>query len=169
MVIMLLLNAADSARRVMPLSDFAIVNSVFGKLIADSTFLGYFGLTPSSNMADIVAKIQKEMEPTGLSANNIPLCCIYPIPGVRSRANAIVYDSMFEIAIYSNNSSSPTKLTNIQVGTMVIGDRARLLLHQVQLAGATFKVEFQTSFQTTSNIAGIKKYVMRFKVGEVIE
>lgn len=153
----------------MPLSDFSIINSVFGKLKADSVFLGYFGLTPTSPMADIVAKIQKEMEPTGLSANNIPLCCIYPIPGVRSRANAIVYDSMFEVAIYSNNSSSPTKLTNIQVGTMVIGDRARLLLHQVQLAGATFKVEFQTSFQTTSNIAGIKKYVMRFKVGEVIE
>ena len=153
----------------LPLSDFSIVNSVFGKLIADSVFLGYFGLTSASAMADKVAKIQKEMEPTGLSANNIPLCCIYPIPGVRSRANAIVYDSMFEVAIYSNNSSSPTKLTNIQVGTMVIGDRARLLLHQVQLAGATFKVEFQTSFQTTSNIAGIKKYVMRFKVGEVIE
>lgn len=150
------------------MSDFSIINSVFGKLKADSVFLGYFGLTPSSNMADIVAKIQKEMEPTGLSTNNIPLCCIYPIPGVRSRANAIVYDSMFEVAIYSNNSSSPTKLTNIQVGTMVIGDRARLLLHQVQLAGATFKVEFQTSFQTTSNIAGIKKYVMRFKVGEEI-
>lgn len=151
------------------MSDYSTINSVFGKLIADSTFLGYFGLTSSSAMADKVDKIQKEMEPSGLSANNIPLCCIYPIPGVRSRANAIVYDSMFEVAIYSNNSSSPTKLTNIQVGTMVIGDRARLLLHQVQLAGTTFKVEFQTSFQTTSDIAGIKKYVMRFLVSEVIE
>lgn len=153
----------------LPLSDFSIVNSVFGKLIADSTFLGYFGLTSASAMADKVAKIQKEMEPSGLSANNIPLCCIYPIPGVRSRANAIVYDAMFEVAIYSNNSYSNVKLTNLQYGTMVIGQRARELLHQVQLAGQTLKVEFQTSFQTTSNIAGIKKYVMRFKVGEVIE
>ncbi len=159
------------------MSDFSIVNSVFGKLIADSVFLGYFGLTPASPIANKVAKVQKEMEPMGLSTNNIPLCCVYPIPGVRSRANAIVYDSMFEVAIYSNNSYSPIKLTNLQVGTMVIGERLignrakkiEPLLHQVQLAGATFKVEYQTSFQTTSNMAGIKKYVMRFKVGEEIE
>lgn len=149
------------------MSDFSIINSVFGKLKADSVFLGYFGLTPTSNMADIVAKIQKEMEPTGLSAANIPLCCIYPIPGVRSRANAIVYDSMFEVAVYSNSSSGipPGKTA----GTMLIGQRARELLHQVQLSGATFLTEFQTSYQGPSNVAEIKKYVLRFKVSEVID
>ena len=151
------------------MSDFSIINSVFGKLKADSVFLGYFGLAASSPMAQITAKIQKEMEPAGLSTENIPLCCIYPIPGVRSRANVLVYDSMFEVAIYSNNSYSPNKLSSLQAGTMAIGQRAMELLHQVQLAGATFKVEFQASFQTNSNIAGIKKYIMRFKVSEVIE
>lgn len=150
------------------MSDFAIVNSVFGKLIADSTFLGYFGLTTASAMADMVKKIQKEMEPDGL-AQNIPLVCVYPIPGVRSRYNDCVYDSMFEVAIYSNNSSSPVNSGTLKVGTMVIGQRARDLLHQVQLSGATFKTEFQTSYQYATQVSGIKKYVMRFLVSEVIE
>ena len=148
------------------MSDFAIVNSVFGKLIADSVFLGYLGLTPSSPMADKAKKIQKEMEPDGL-AQNVPLVCIYPIPGVRSRYNDCVYDSMFEVAIYSNSSSGipPGKTA----GTMLIGQRARDLLHQVQLSGATFKTEFQTSYQYATQVSGIKKYVMRFLVSEVIE
>jgi len=149
------------------LSDFAIVNSVFGKLIADSVFLGYLGLTPSSPMADKAKKIQKEMEPDGL-AQNVPLVCIYPIPGVRSRYNDLVYDAMFEVAIYSNNSSSPVNSGTIKTGTMVIGQRARDLLHQVQLSGATFKTEFQTSYQYATQVSGIRKYVMRFLVSEVI-
>lgn len=149
----------------MPLSDFAIINSVFGKLKADSVFLGYLGLTSSSPMADIVKKLQKEMEPDGLATTNIPLVCIYPSPGVRSRYNNCVYDAMLEVAIYSNTSSGvpPSK-----AGTMVIGERVKEALHYVQLAGATFKTEFQTSYQGPSNVTGIKKYVMRFKVSEEI-
>ncbi len=153
----------------MPLSDFSIINSVFGKLKADSVFLGYLGLTTSSPMPNIVAKIQKEMEPEGLTAQNIPLVCIYPIPGVRSRYNDLVYDAMFEVAIYSNNSSSPVNTGSLKVGTMVIGARARDLLHQIQLSGATFLTEFQTSYQYATQVSGIKKYVMRFLVSEVIE
>lgn len=149
------------------MSDFSIINSVFGKLIADSAFLAFFGLTTASTMAEKVAKIQKEIDPNGLTTSNIPLCCIYPIPGVRSRVNGCVYDAMFEVAIYSDNSSG-TKSATTKAGTMTIGDTAIDLLHYVQLAGATMRTEFQTSFQTSSNVAGIKKYVMRFKVGEVI-
>lgn len=149
------------------MSDLSIINSVFGKLKADSVFLGHLGLTTISPMADIAKKIQKEMEPDGLSKDNIPLVCIYPIPGVRSRYNACMYDAMFEVAIYSNNSSGAKSATT-NAGTMVIGERARELLHYVQLAGATFKTEFQTSYQGPSNVSGIKKYVMRFKVGEEI-
>lgn len=151
------------------MSDFTIINSAFSKLAADSVFLGYFGLDSNSTSDAIAFKIQREIEPTGLSVENTPLCCLYPIPGIRSRGSAIVYDSMFELAVYSNNSFSPISATHLQVGTMVIGQRARELLHQVQLAGATYKVEFQTSFQSPSNIAGIKKYAMRFKVGEEIK
>lgn len=145
------------------MSDFAIVNSVFGKLKADSVFLGYLGLTPTS--PNIPDKIQKEMEPKGQVADNVPLVCIYPIPGVRSRYNDCVYDAMFEVAIYSNTSSGvpPNK-----AGTMLIGERARDLLHQVQLSGATFKTEFQSSYQYATQVSGIKKYVMRFLVSEEI-
>ena len=149
------------------MSDFAIVNSVFGKLKADSVFMGYLGLTPSSPIADIVKKLQKEMEPDGLAATNIPLVCIYPIPGVRSRYNDCVYDAMFEVAIYSNSSSNTLSSTT-KAGTMVIGAQVRDLLHYVQLYGATFKTEFQSSYQYAAETAGIKKYVLRFKVSEEI-
>jgi len=150
------------------LSDFSIINSVFGKLIADSTFLAYFGLTSASTMAAKVDKIQKELDPNGLTTTNIPLCCIYPIPGVRSRINGCVYDGMFEVAIYSDNSTG-VKSATTKAGTMRIGDTVMDLLHYKQLAGDTFKTEFQSSFQTSSNVSGIKKYIMRFKVSEVIE
>jgi len=152
----------------MPLSDFSIINSVFGKLKADSTFLGYFGLTTASPMADIVKKIQKEMDPDGLTSTNIPLCCIYPIPGVRSRINGCVYDGMFEVAIYSDNSTG-VKSSTTKAGTMRIGETVISLLHYVQLSGNTIKTEFQSSFQTSSGVSGIKKYIMRFKVSEVID
>ena len=156
------------------MSDFSIINSVFGKLKADSTFMAYFGLTTASLMPDIVKKIQKEMDPDGLTTNNIPLCCIYPIPGVRSRINGCVYDGMFEVAIYSNHSSAPAKIVSSSgsityPGTMVIGARAMDLLHYVQLSGDTFKTEFQSSFQSSSGVSGIKKYIQRYKVSEVIE
>ena len=150
------------------MSDFSIINSVFGKLKADSTFLAYFGLTTASTMPEKVAKIQKEIDPEGLTKDNIPLVCIYPIPGARSRVNGCVYDSMFEVAIYSDNSSG-TKSATTKAGTMRIGDTARSLLHYVQLSGDTFKTEFQSSFQTSSNVSGIKKYIMRFKVSEGID
>ena len=150
------------------MSDFSIINSVFGKLKADSTFLGYFGLTTASNMGDIVKKVQKELDPDGLTKDNIPLCCIYPIPGVRSRVNGCVYDGMFEVAIYSDNSTG-VKSATTKTGTMRIGDTARGLLHYVQLGGNSFLTEFQSSFQSSSGVSGIKKYILRFKVGEVIE
>jgi len=151
----------------MPLSDLSIVNSVFGKLKADSVFLGYLGLTTSSLMPAIVAKIQKEMEPTGLTKDNVPLVCIYPIPGVRSRLNDLIYDAFFEVAIFSDSSTN-IKSATTKTGTMQIGERARELLHYVQLGGATFKTEFQSSFQSSSGATGVKKYVMRFKVSEEI-
>jgi len=150
------------------LSDFSIINSVFGKLKADPTFLAYFGLTTASAIADIVKKIQKEIDPDGLTKDNIPLVCIYPIPGLRSRVNGCVYDGMFEVAIYSDNSTG-VKSATTKAGTMRIGDTVRDLLHYVQLSGNTIKTEFQTSFQTSSGVAGIKKYILRFKVGEVID
>jgi len=149
------------------MSDFSTINSVFGKLKADSTFLAYFGLTTASTMADIVKKIQKELDPDGLTTSNIPLCCIYPIPGVRSRVNGCVYDGMFEVAIYSDNSTG-VKSATTKAGTMRIGDTVMDLLHYVQLAGNTIRTEFQSSFQTSSGVSGIKKYIMRFKVSEVI-
>lgn len=150
------------------MSDFNIINSVFGKLIADSVFLGYFGLTTSSTMVQMVAKIQKEIDPNGLTTDNVPLCCIYPIPGVRSRVNDCFYDSMFEVAIYSDNSTG-VKSATTRAGTMRIGDTVRGLLHYKQIGTATMKTEFQSSFQESSGVAGIKKYVMRFKVGEEID
>jgi len=150
------------------MSDFSIINSVFGKLKADSTFLAYFGLTTTSLMPAIVAKIQKELDPDGLTKDNIPLCCIYPIPGLRSRVNGCVYDGMFEVAIYSDNSTG-TKSATSKAGTMRIGETAMGLLHQKQLAGSTFLTEFQSSFQSSSGVIGIKKYIMRFKVSEVID
>lgn len=109
------------------------------------------------------------MNPDGLTTQNIPLVCIYPVPGLRSRENVCVYDSMFEVAIYSNNGYSPVKATQLQVGTMVIGARVRTVLHQVQLDGVTMKVEFQSSYTYAPNVANISKYVLRFKVSEVIE
>ena len=141
---------------------------MFGKLIADPTFLGYHGLTTASTMGEKAKKIQKEMEPTGLATTNIPLTCIYPIPGVRSRINNLVYDGMFEVACYSDNSSG-NKTATLKAGTMRMGETARGLLDQVQLGGATLLVEFQSEFQSSSNVAGIKKYIQRFKVSEVIE
>ena len=150
------------------MSGLSIVNSVFKVLIADPTFLDYHGLTTTSTMAEKAKKIQKEMEPTGLAITNIPLTCIYPIPGVRSRVNSLVYDGMFEVACYSDNSSG-NKTSTTKAGTMRMGETARDLLHQVQLGGATFLVEFQSEFQSNSNIVGIKKYIQRFKVSEEIE
>ena len=157
------------------MSDLSIANSVFDKLIADSTFLDYLGLTPASLMGDKVKKIQKEMEPTGLSADNMPLVCIYPIPGVRSRMNQVVYDAMFEVVIYSS-SSSGVKTATQKPGTMTIGELLsgdlakgkKGLLHQVQLAGATFLTEYQGSYQAPSGVSGIKKYIQRYKVSEEI-
>lgn|GEM_PF-1476021 len=158
------------------MSGLSIVNSVFGKLIADSTFLGYHGLTTASTIAQMAAKIQKEIDPNGLTTTNIPLTCIYPIPGLRSKFNGMVYDGMFEVAIYSDNSSGAKSATT-KAGTMVIGELLvgneqkgiKPLLHQVQLGGSTFKTEFQSEFQSSSNVAGIKKYIMRFNVSEVID
>lgn len=149
------------------LSDFAIINEVFLILSRDPTFLDYHNLTVNSPIADKTKKIQKEMEPIGLALENLPLTCIYPIAGVRSRVNDLIYDAMFEIAIYSN-SSSGMKTSTIKAGTMLIGQRARELLHEINIGGATLNVEFQTSFQSPSDIVGIKKYVMRFRVGEEI-
>lgn len=151
----------------MPLSALTIINSVFGILVADSVFLGHLGLTTASTMAEKGAKVQQEMDPVGLTKDNIPLVCIYPVPGVRSRSNQTVYDAMFEVAIYSN-SSTGVKGATTKAGTMRIGDRVRTLLHQVQLAGATFLVEFQTDYQYASNVTDVKKYIMRFLVSEVI-
>ena len=158
------------------MSDFSIINSVFGKLIADSTFLGYHGLTIASLMPDKVKKVQKEMDPVGLAIDNLPLTTIYPIPGVRSRINGCVYDGMFEVAIYSD-SSSGVKTATQKAGTMVIGEllsgdmaKGKIgLLHQVQLAGATFLTEYQGGFQTNSGVSGIKKYIQRYKVSEAID
>ena len=151
----------------MPLSDLSIIDSVFGKLIADSVFLDYLGLTLASPMPEKVKRIQKEIEPNGLSTTNVPLVCIYPIPGVRNRINDIVYDAMFEVAIFSDTSTGVKGPTQ-KAGTMVIGARAMELLHYIQLSGATFLTEFQSSFQSPSGVTGIKKYVMRFKVSEVV-
>jgi hypothetical protein len=75
---------------------------------------------------------------------------------------------MFEVAIYSDNSTGAKSATT-KAGTMRIGDTAKSLLHYKQLAGDAFKTEFQSSFQTSSGVSGIKKYIMRFKVSEVIE
>lgn len=144
-----------------------IVNEVFLILSRDATFLDYHGLNLNSPIAEKAKKIQKEMEPSGLALDNIPLTCVYPIAGVRSRINDLVYDAMFEVAIYSNTSSG-MKTALMKAGTMLIGQRARELLHEVNIGGATIDVEFQTSFQSPSNIAGIKKYTMRFRVGEEI-
>ena len=119
-------------------------------------------------MAQMVAKIQKELEPMGLTADNLPLVCIYPIPGVRSKVNQIIYDAMFEVAIYSDNSTA-TKSSTTRAGTMRIGDTVQTVLHQKQLSGPTLKVEFQSSYQSTTNVPGIKKYVLRFKVGGEID
>lgn len=149
------------------MSGLSIANSVFSKLIADVELLDYLNLTPASTMAQKAAKIQKEIEPIGLSTTNIPLVCIYPIPGLPNKINSIVYDGMFEVAIYSDNSSG-VKSVYTKAGTMRIGERIRELLHQVQLGGATFLVQFYSEFQTNSNVSGIKKYVMRFKVSEEI-
>lgn len=149
------------------MSDLSIINSVFGKLIADSVFLDYLGLTTASPMAEKVKRIQKEVEPNGLSATNIPLVCIYPIPGVRNRINDIVYDAMFEVAIFSDTSTGVKSATQ-KAGTMTIGARVMELLHYIQLSGATFLTEFQSSFQQPSGVTGIKKYVQRYKVSEVI-
>lgn len=143
------------------MSDLTITNSVFGKLTADSIFLGYLGLTVESSESEKAARIQREIDPEGLSLSTIPLVCIYPVPGARPKGNNMIYDAMFEVAVYSSNS-------NGAAGTMLIGERARDLLHQIELGGATFNVEFQTSYQYSSDISGIKKYVMRFLVSEVI-
>lgn len=158
------------------MSDLSIINSVFGKLKADSAFLGLLGLTTSSPIADITKKIQKEIDPDGLTTTNIPLVCIYPIPGMRSRANQTVYDGMFEVAIYSDSSSGVKTVTQkagtMTIGELLSGDLAKSkvgLLHQVQLAGATFLTEYQGGSQSSSGVAGIKKYIMRFKVSEVID
>lgn len=147
------------------MSDLAIVNSAVSSLIADSTFLGYFGLTTGSTAAQMAVKIQKEMEPNGLTSDNVPLCCVYPIPGLRSKINDMIYDAMFEVAVYSDSSSAALSATS-KAGTMVIGARVLTLLHTVQLAGDTIPCEFVTGFQSPSNVSGIKKYVMRFKVGD---
>jgi len=152
----------------MPLSDLSIVNAVWGVLTSDAAFLDFFGLVPSSPVSQKIAKIQQEMEPNGLSVDNIPLACIYPVPGVRSKVNDLVYDAMFEVAIYSN-SSTGVKSATTKAGVLRIGERARKLLHYIQLSGATLPVEFQTSFTDTSGVSGIKKHVLRFKVGEQIQ
>ena len=147
------------------MSDISIANSIFTKLVADATFLDYHGLTTASTNAQKAVKIQKEMEPDGLTIDNIPLTCIYPIPGLRSKLNHLVYDAMFEITHYSSSSVGVKSATQ-KAGTMVMGARAKSLIHQIQLAGATFKVEFQSSFQSNSNVPGIKKYTQRFKISE---
>lgn len=147
------------------MSDFSIINSVFSVLCADSVFLGYFDLTAASTAEAKALKIQKEYEANGLATSNIPLCCIYPVPGLPNKRNPLMYDALFEVAIYSNNSSG-AKTSNTKAGTMVIGERARKLLHQRQLPGATVKVEYQTGFQDYSGVTEVKKYVMRFKVSE---
>lgn len=149
------------------MSGLDVVNSAWAKLCADSTFLDYHGLTTGSTAAQKAVKVQKEMEPDGLTTDNVPLTCIYPIPGLRSKVNETVYDSMFEVAYYSN-SSSGAKSATTKAGTMVMGDRGQTLLHGIQLSGDTIKIEFQSEFQTNSNVAGIKKFIQRYKVGEVI-
>lgn len=134
------------------MADLNILNAVFQVLTGDTTLLGYFGLTPSSTIAQKAARFKKEQEPEGLvTPQSIPLVLMYPQPGVYDPRNWMVYKGKFALDIFSSDLFK----------AMQIGARAKELLHDQRLpvqGTAAFNCYhvYETSFRT--GISGVKGF-----------
>lgn len=137
------------------------MNAVWKQLTDDAVFLAFFGLIPSSTIALKAGKVQKEMEPNGLTSTNNLMVCIFPATGLRSRYNPEVYDANFQADIFA-----PSLFT-----AMSIGKEIMRLLHNQTIAvsnTANFAIEFLNEASGSSGVTGVKKHSMRFEMSEVI-
>lgn len=143
------------------MAEVDIINEVWKRLTDDADYLTALKLTSGATIEQKNQKVQKEQEPIGLSTTNIPMTCIYPVPGDIDGNNALVYNGMFQLDTYA-----PSLFM-----AMSIGKKARALLANQDLPvkdSATFPIQFVSSAAGESRIQGIKKYTMRFEVSEVV-
>ncbi len=144
----------------MPAID--IINGIWVALMTSADFLISFGLDP--NTATIEQKsnrLQKEREPEGLAVQNLPLACIYPVPGFKKRWNYTIYEAEFQIDFYARSLFL----------AMASGRAAQTLLNNKTPpipGGFVFECEFLDDFAGESRVMGIKKYSQRYAINDIV-
>lgn len=138
------------------MADVDIINEVWKVLTDDVGYLALHNLPSNATAQQKAGRMQKEQEPNNLATTNIPLTCIYPIPGMIDN-NFLVYEANVQLDIYASSLFQ----------AMTIGKRARELLHDTDLP-VGLKMYFVSSASSDARVQGIKKYIMRFEISEVI-
>lgn len=139
------------------MADVDIINEVWKRLTDDADYLALHSLPSNATPQQKAGRMQKEQEPNNLATTNIPLTCIYPIPGLPDKNNDLVYEANVQLDIYASSLFQ----------AMTIGKKARELLHDTDLP-VGFRMYFVSSASSEARVQGIKKYIMRFEISEVI-
>jgi len=139
-----------------------IINGIWTVLMTNSAFLTSLGLNPGTATTEQKSKkLQKEKEPEGLATQNIPLGCIYPVPGLKKRWNYTIYEAEFQIDFYAATLFA----------AMSSGKIAQNLLNNTTPTipgGFVFECEFLDDFAGASEIVGIKKYSQRYMINDIV-
>lgn len=144
------------------MADVDIINGIWWVVTDNTDFLTSIGLNPATATIDQKAqKVQREREPDGLATQNIPLVCIYPVPGLKKRFNYTVYEAEFQIDFYAKSLFL----------AMTSGKIAMNLLNNTTPpvdGGFVFDCEFLDGAAGESGVTGIKKYCQRYMINDVI-
>lgn len=144
----------------MPAVD--IINGIWTVLMTNSAFLTSLGLNPGTATTEQKSKkLQKEIEPEGLAVQNVPLACVYPMPGIKKRWNYTIYEAEFQIDFYAASGFLAT----------TSGEIAQSLLNNTTPAtpgGFVFECELLHESAEKSGIPGIKKYIQRYKINDIV-
>jgi hypothetical protein len=136
-----------------------LIDAVYNVLKQDSTFMGYFGLTPSSDPEDIVKRLVRGMEPDGpITSRNIPLCLMYDKPGRYGR-NYLVYEGKFCLDVYAKSAFDARTIT----------EKAFTLFHDRPLDNSfkTFNCFMSYDDDFATGITGVKGREIIFDVDYV--
>jgi len=135
-----------------------LLNQIFAVLANDATFLNFKGLTPTSDIADKAAYIQKGQETDGVVTNEtIPICLLYPEAGTADTRTLTVYIGKVVIDCFAANWNAAA----------VMAGQAQKLLHNWHVHGIyVARFAYDTSFKT--GIVGVKGHRVFFDVNSYI-
>ncbi len=139
-----------------------ITTALWQALAGDNQLLTLLGVDPATaTNTQKAQKIQKNIDSDGLVTANIPLTCVYPIPGTMSRRNTLVYDSQFQLTFYESQLWKAMKLA----------ERAQNLLtfRDMVIPGVgTFAIQFLSEYASSSGVPGIKRFDQRYQISEIL-